>query len=81
MGLSQSANSSWSAPAIVRKISHLGWVYRIHLSLEDLQDVVAEIPYDRMNGVSEGDKVFVDLDQAKVFRPDGPATYDELTSV
>jgi hypothetical protein len=65
----------------VRKVAHLGWVYRIQVGLDDLQDVVAEIPYDRMNGLEEGDRVYVDLEQAKVFRPDGPATYDELTSV
>jgi sulfate transport system ATP-binding protein len=73
-----------SSPATVERMTNLGWTSKVVLSLVgDGQRVVAQLPNDQLQGVGEGGRVLVDLRNAKVFAPPGPASFrsDELAAV
>ena len=81
--LSGSSSGSLSSPATIERIIDLGWTSKVHLRLADDQTLVAEVPNDRFNGSKVGATVFVDLQNAKVFRPTGltGAHSDELAGL
>src|SRR5688572_8283450 len=71
-----------SSPALVESMSDLGWISKVRLTLPDGQALTAQVPNDRFGGVVEGQRVFVDLRNAKVFAPGGRvAPSDELAAV
>jgi sulfate transport system ATP-binding protein len=81
--LSTNSPDSLSSRATIERIIDLGWTSKVHLRLSDDQTLVAEVPNDRFNGHDTGSTVFVDLQNAKVFRPGGakaPAS-DELAAL
>jgi sulfate transport system ATP-binding protein len=72
-----------SCTATIERRSNLGWVSKLHLKLPDGQRLVAQVRNEEMNGVRIGERVYVDLDKAKVFAPEGShvPTSDELAAV
>lgn len=62
-----------------------GWdvVRKLRLTLPDGQAITATVPNDKLIGVEEGQIVYVDLRNAKVFPAQGsaPAHSDELAAV
>jgi sulfate transport system ATP-binding protein len=80
--ISTSHTSSSSVPGKVVRINELGWVSKVHMVLEGDQRLVAHLPSDRLNGIEVGGAVFADLNNAKVFAPEGdhPAASDELAA-
>ena len=72
-----------AGPATVQAISDLGWTSKMRLSLADGQSLIAQVPNERVLGVQEGQTVFVDLRNAKVFPSSTAhvATSDELAVV
>jgi sulfate transport system ATP-binding protein len=78
-----SSSGSLSSPATIERIIDLGWTSKVHLKLADDQALVAEVPNDRFSGFNPGATVFVDLQNAKVFRPAGiiGAHSDELAAL
>ena len=70
-------------PATVVALSDLGWTSKVRLSLPDGQALTATVPNDRIAGVKEGQEVYVDLRNAKVFPTPGatPTRSDELAAV
>jgi sulfate/thiosulfate transport system ATP-binding protein len=72
-----------SSPATIERVIDLGWTSKVHLRLSDDQALVAEVPNDRFNGHGPGETVFVDLRNAKVFRPTGTSDThaDELAAL
>jgi sulfate/thiosulfate transport system ATP-binding protein len=81
--LSAVPNSRLASGATVERVSNLGWTSKIVLGLEDGQSLAAELPNERLNGLGEGDKVYVDLRNAKVFRAEGSGALpiDELAAL
>ena len=71
------------SPARVDALSDLGWTSKVRLTLPDGQTLTATVPNDRILGVTEGQKVYVDLRNAKVFPTPGGAAErsDELAAV
>ena len=71
-----------SSPADVLQRADLGWVSKVQLQLPDGQQLMAEVPNEALGDVAGGDRVWVDLKNAKVFAPDGahPAS-DELAAL
>ena len=71
-----------SSPAVVEALSDLGWISKVRLTLPDGQAITAQVPNDKLDGVNEGQQVFVDLRNAKVFSPGGRVSpSDELAAV
>ena len=71
-----------SSPAAVLQRADLGWISKIQLELPDGQVLMAEVPNEALGGVAPGNRVWVDLKNAKVFAPDGaPAASDELAAL
>ena len=83
VGLSAKPRSATATRARVERISNLGWTSKVILGLEDGQNVVAEIPNEVLNGVTEEDDVYVDLQNAKVFQAEGTGALpiDELAAL
>jgi sulfate/thiosulfate transport system ATP-binding protein len=81
--LGRTATSGLSASATVERLTNLGWTSKVQLRLSDGQQLIAQLPNDRLDGVSEGSELYVDLDNAKVFAPPGAheVRSDELTAV
>lgn len=75
--------SGSASPAAITGISDLGWTSKVRLSLPDGQTLTAQVPNERIAGVREGQRVFVDLRNAKVFPSAGAglAASDELAAV
>ena len=69
--ISETRPSSPSCSATLDRITSLGWVSKLHLRLPDGQRLVAQIRNEDLNGLRSGLQVFVDLDRAKVFAPNG----------
>jgi sulfate/thiosulfate transport system ATP-binding protein len=69
IALSVTSPDALSSKATIERIIDLGWTSKVHLRLSDDQTLVAEVPNDRFNGHGPGSTVFVDLQNAKVFRP------------
>jgi sulfate/thiosulfate transport system ATP-binding protein len=63
--------SSLSCIANVERRSNLGWVSKLYLKLPDGQLLVAQLRNEEIVGVEPGQRVFVDLEKAKVFQPEG----------
>ena len=72
-----------STSATVDRINDLGWISKVRLSLVDGQPLTAEVPNERLDGITPGQTVFVDLRNAKVFPPAGTsvAVSDELAAL
>jgi sulfate/thiosulfate transport system ATP-binding protein len=81
--LGRDASSGLSSSATVERITNLGWTSKVMLRLSDGQQLIAQLPNDRLEGVTEGLEVFVDLHNAKVFSPPGATQVrsDELAAV
>ena len=80
--VSRSRVDGSSSPAVVEAMSDLGWTSKVRLVLPDGQALSAQVPNDKLDGVVEGQGVFVDLRNAKVFSPGGPVSpSDELAAV
>ena len=77
------AETPSSSPVEVQRVSNLGWTSKILLELPDGQELQAELPNSQINGLAAGDRVYVDLRNAKVFQPDGAAglRLDELATL
>src|SRR5438309_5336308 len=58
-----------SVRATVERLKDLGWMSRLHLRLPDGQTVVAHVVNEHLGPHEEGDEVWVDLRNAKVFAP------------
>ena len=69
--------------ATIEAMSDLGWTLKLRLTLPDGQAITATVPNDKLIGVEEGQIVYVDLRNAKVFPAQGsaPAHSDELAAV
>ena len=81
--LSTSPPSPSASPVEVVRVSNLGWTSKIVLRLPDGQELVAELPNVQIDGLAVGDRAYADLDNAKVFQPDGVAGLrtDELATL
>lgn len=66
--------------ARVGRIIDLGWTSKVGLQLADGQRLQAELPNQQMGGIQEGNDVYVDLRNARVFGL-GETPSDELASV
>jgi sulfate/thiosulfate transport system ATP-binding protein len=75
--------SSRSCTATLERRSNLGWVSKLHLKLPDGQRLVAQVQNEEINGMRSGQSVYVDLEKAKVFVPEGThlADSDELAAL
>ena len=75
------SSRSWSAT--VDRRSNLGWVSKVHLKLPDGQRLIAQVRNEEIAGLRAGARVYVDLDKAKVFAPEGATLADshELAAV
>jgi sulfate transport system ATP-binding protein len=83
VGLTAIPSTTIASRATVQRISNLGWTSKVLLGLEDGQIVLAELPNQQLNGMAEGDQVFVDLQNAKVFQAEGTGALpiDELAAL
>jgi sulfate transport system ATP-binding protein len=81
--VSRTAPGGPSCRANVERINNLGWVSKLQLKLSDGQILIAHLPNEALDGLAVGDRVHVDLRNAKVFSPDGAAgkASDELAAV
>ena len=72
-----------SSAASVERMTNLGWTSKVHLRLLDGQSLLAQLPNEHLAGIIPGERVFVDLHNAKVFAPPGATPYrsDELAAV
>jgi sulfate transport system ATP-binding protein len=75
----QSMNGS-TTTAIVERLNDLGWISKLHLRLDDDQAISAQLPNEQLIGIDEGMKVWVDLQNAKVFPSGRPVSSDELAA-
>ena len=79
LGARQNGSSS---PADVLQRADLGWVSKVQLQLPDGQHLMAEVPNEVLGPVAAGDRVWVDLKNAKVFAPEeAQAPSDELATL
>ena len=78
----QSVNGS-SLPATIERINDLGWVSKVDLSVSGAQAVTAQLPNEQVKGLDVGQKVWIDLRNARIFPPEGKAIppSDELASL
>jgi sulfate transport system ATP-binding protein len=76
----RSMNGSTST-ALVERLNDLGWTSKVHLRLDDHQQITAQIPNEQIPGIYEGMKVWVDLQHAKVFPSGKPVPSDELAAL
>jgi sulfate transport system ATP-binding protein len=81
--LSRVSNNGSSSPATVIRMNDLGWTSKVHLELPDGQGLTAQVPNEHLIDVKDGQRVWVDLRNAKVFPPSGAsvAASDELSAV
>jgi sulfate/thiosulfate transport system ATP-binding protein len=75
----QSMNGS-TTTAEVERLNDLGWMSKLHLRLDDDQSLTAQLPNEQLIGIHEGMKVWVDLQNAKVFPSGRPLRSDELAA-
>jgi sulfate/thiosulfate transport system ATP-binding protein len=59
-----------SFPVTVERRTNLGWLSKLQLRLDDGQAIFAELPNEELNGIEEGDDVYANLRNAKVFSLD-----------
>ncbi|HCP61686.1 MAG TPA: hypothetical protein DIU14_04335 [Actinobacteria bacterium] len=62
-----------SLPAVIERRTNLGWESKLHLRLPDGQGVLAQLPNEQLNGAGAGQRVNVDLHNAKIFERDDSA--------
>jgi len=76
------AGEEGDVEAVIERLASLGWLTRITLRLDSGQTLVAHVPNEELRGASEGDRIGVDLRNAKAFlapeHEDASAT-DEVT--
>jgi sulfate transport system ATP-binding protein len=72
-----------SARGTVERMTNLGWTSKVHLRLVDGQTLVAQLPNEQLIGIAEGEHVYIDLRNAKVFgrHEDRDERFDELAAV
>ena len=74
-----------SFPVVVERRTDLGWLSKLQLRLDDGQVIFAELPNEELNGIEEGDHVYANLRNAKIFSldadnpPTGPGDADPAT--
>jgi sulfate/thiosulfate transport system ATP-binding protein len=80
--LSLEARTTLATQASLVRVTNLGWTSKLVLQLPDGQELVAEVPNDRLPELGEGHAVWVDLRNAKVFGADGDGglPIDELAT-
>ena len=71
---------SLALPGTVERVANLGWTSKLTVVLADGQQLMAEVPNGRLNGIAPGSSVYVDLRNAKVFELGG-SPLDELASL
>jgi sulfate/thiosulfate transport system ATP-binding protein len=59
-----------SFPVTVERRTDLGWLSKLQLQLGDGQIIFAELPNEELDGIDEGDHVYANLRNAKVFSLD-----------
>jgi sulfate/thiosulfate transport system ATP-binding protein len=59
-----------SFPVAVERRIDLGWLSKLQLKLTDGQAIFAELPNEELDGIEEGDHVYANLRNAKVFSLD-----------
>jgi sulfate/thiosulfate transport system ATP-binding protein len=64
------AQGEKSFPVAVERRTDLGWLSKLQLRLGDGQAIFAELPDEELNGIGEGDRVYANLRNAKVFSLD-----------
>jgi sulfate/thiosulfate transport system ATP-binding protein len=64
------AQDGASFPVTVERRADLGWLSKLQLRLSDGQAIFAELPNEELDGIDEGDRVFANLRNAKVFALD-----------
>jgi len=62
--------SDRSFPVTVERRIDLGWMSKLQLRLGDDQAIFAELPDEELGGIQEGDQVYANLRNAKVFSLD-----------
>jgi sulfate/thiosulfate transport system ATP-binding protein len=62
--------SERSFPVSVERRTNLGWVSKLQLRMSDGQVIHAELPNEELDGIEEGDRVYANLRNAKVFSLD-----------
>ncbi len=58
-----------SVSAVLERVNNLGWMSKLHLHLSDGQALIAHVPNEELGQQSPGDRVWVDLRNAKIFVP------------
>ncbi|CAN5731292.1 TOBE-like domain-containing protein [soil metagenome] len=76
--LSSTPLSGLSSTATVERIASLGWMSKVHLELPGEQHVTATVRNGELIGVKEGQGIYVDLRNAKIFAPEESLPSDEL---
>jgi sulfate/thiosulfate transport system ATP-binding protein len=61
------ARSDGGVTARVDRVTSLGWISRLTLTLPSGQTLVAHVPNDELHGAAEGDRIRVDLRNPKAF--------------
>ena len=64
------AQGATSFPVTVERRTDLGWLSKLQLRLSDGQAIFAELPDEELDGIDEGDHVYANLRNAKVFSLD-----------
>jgi sulfate transport system ATP-binding protein len=62
-------NNGDSVEAVLERSNNLGWMSKLHLRLDDGQALIAHIPNEDLRQHAPGDRVWVDLRNAKIFAP------------
>jgi len=72
--VSSTRNNGDSVAASLDRSNNLGWMSKLHLRLDDGQTLIAHVPNEDLGQHQPGDRVWVDLRNAKIFAPaDGEA--------
>jgi sulfate transport system ATP-binding protein len=61
-----------SFPVTVDRVTNMGWMSKLHLKLADGQVLLAQLPNEEIPALVEGQTIFADLRNAKVFADDRP---------
>ena len=72
---------TYSTPGKIERRVDLGWTSKVYVRLPDNQVIVVELPNNQLNGVRQGEDVYVDFGKAKVFGGGGAAPSDELAAL
>jgi sulfate/thiosulfate transport system ATP-binding protein len=79
--LSSTPLNGLSSTAVVERITSLGWMSKVHLELPGDQHVTATVRNEELVGIREGDRIYVDLRNAKIFAPEKSLASDELAAM